>query len=203
MDGESRNVFTALPQRRNVNLDCVETKKQVLAKLAGGARCLRSVLVAEITRTSTRRDREDPRRSISPDSSTRKSFACCRSGTFPISSRKIVPPSASSKRPMRSVRASVNAPLTWPKISLSKTPSDRAPVLTATKGGDARETVRGAFVRPLLPAAVLAGNQDVCVRRSDSGDGVENRPHGRAAAMNSGRPAPEGGGFPPPAVRAR
>jgi hypothetical protein len=46
--------------------------------------------VAEITRTSSFREREDPSRSISPDSSTRSNFACRRMGTFPISSRKIV-----------------------------------------------------------------------------------------------------------------
>ena len=43
---------------------------------------------------------------------------------LPISSRKSVPPSASSKQPMRSVFASVNAPFTWPNSSLSNTPSD-------------------------------------------------------------------------------
>ena len=98
----------------------------------------RSAFVAESTLTFTRREREEPTRSTSPDSSTRKSLACCRSGTFPISSRKIVPPSASSKRPILSVRASVKAPLTCPKSSLSKSPSGIAPVFTATSGRDAR-----------------------------------------------------------------
>jgi hypothetical protein len=40
--------------------------------------------------------------------------------------------------PMRSVRASVNAPFTWPKISLSKVPSGSPPALTATSGLAAR-----------------------------------------------------------------
>ncbi len=51
-----------------------------------------------------------------------------------ISSRNSVPPSAISKRPTRSVLASVKAPFTWPNSSLSKTPSARPPVLTVTSG---------------------------------------------------------------------
>ena len=98
----------------------------------------RSVFVAERTRTFTLRGRDEPTRSISPDSNTRSSLACWRRGTLPISSRKIVPPSASSKRPILSVRASVNAPFTWPNSSLSKTPSGIAPVFTATKAREAR-----------------------------------------------------------------
>jgi hypothetical protein len=50
-----------------------------------------------------RRDRRDePTRSNSPVSSTRRSLPCWLSGTLAISSRKSVPPSASSKRPTRS-----------------------------------------------------------------------------------------------------
>jgi hypothetical protein len=39
-------------------------------------------------------------------------------GISPISSRKIVPPSASSNRPRRAAIAPVKAPFSWPKISL-------------------------------------------------------------------------------------
>ncbi len=49
-----------------------------------------------------------------------------------------MPPSASSKRPTRSALASVKAPLTWPKSSLSNTPSDTPPALTVTIGFAAR-----------------------------------------------------------------
>jgi len=59
-------------------------------------------------------------------------------GTFAISSRKSVPPSAISKRPTRSVLASVNAPFTWPKSSLSKTPSERPPAFTVARGREER-----------------------------------------------------------------
>src|SRR5689334_24511338 len=53
------------------------SRKRPAATSAG-----RSALVAEITRTSTRFVRDEPTRSISPDWSTRKSFACCWSGTL-------------------------------------------------------------------------------------------------------------------------
>ena len=49
-----------------------------------------------------------------------------------------MPPSASSKRPTRSVLASVKAPFTWPNSSLSKTPSDSPPALTVTSPLPAR-----------------------------------------------------------------
>ena len=45
-----------------------------------------------------------------------------------------MPPSASSKRPIRSALASVNAPFTWPNISLSNTPSLSPPRFTVTMG---------------------------------------------------------------------
>ena len=51
----------------------------------------------------------------------------------PISSRKSVPPSASSMRPTRLNRAPVNAPFSWPKSSLSNSPSLSAAQLTFTK----------------------------------------------------------------------
>ncbi len=52
----------------------------------------------------------------------------------PISSRKSVPPSASSKRPLRVATAPVNAPFSWPNSSLSSSSAGIAPQLTATKG---------------------------------------------------------------------
>ena len=102
----------------------------------------RSALVAEIIRTLTRCVFDEPTRSISPVSSTRSSLACWRTGILAISSRNSVPPLASSKRPMRSARASVKAPFTWPKSSLSNVPSGRAPVFTATSVRSARDESR-------------------------------------------------------------
>ena len=80
-----------------------------------------SAFVADSTRTSTRWVFAEPTRRISPVSRTRRSTACCRYGT-----------SASSKHPARSFRASVKAPLTWPRTSLSNTPSPKPPAFTAT-----------------------------------------------------------------------
>ena len=94
----------------------------------------RSALVAEKTRTSTRRVFEEPTRSNSPVSSVRSSLDCSPCEMLAISSRNSVPPSAISKRPTRSLLASVNAPFTWPNSSLSKTPSASPPVLTVTSG---------------------------------------------------------------------
>ncbi len=84
-------------------------------------------------RTFTLRVLDEPTRSISPISSTRSSFACRLMGTLAISSRNKVPLSASSKRPTRSVLASVKAPLTCPKSSLSKIPSAKPPAFTVTR----------------------------------------------------------------------
>ena len=133
--GERRDVLAAFAQRRQLNLDGVEAVQQVLAEAAlGDFSPARSAFVAESTRTF------DASRATIRRAGTRRSAAragasaCCASGMLAISSRNSVPPSASSKQPMRSVRASVNAPLTWPKSSLSSTPSDSPPALTATNG---------------------------------------------------------------------
>ena len=136
--------------------------------------------MAETMRTSTWRVRDEPTRSNSPVSSTRSSFGCWLSGTLAISSRNSVPPSASSKRPTRSVFASVNAPFTWPNSSLSNTPSDRPPALTVTSAlaGAARHGVQ-RLRDHALAGAVLAGDQHVGIRRPDALNQLEHRPHGR------------------------
>ena len=59
-------------------------------------------------------------------------------GNSPISSRKSVPPSASSKRPMRSWIAPVKAPFSCPKSSLSRSVAGSAAQLTLMKGLVAR-----------------------------------------------------------------
>ena len=51
----------------------------------------------------------------------------------PISSRKIVPPSATSKSPFLSAWAPVKAPRLWPNSSLSSSVSGSAPQFCATK----------------------------------------------------------------------
>ena len=93
-----------------------------------------SALVADSTRTFTNRSLDEPTRCSSPVCSTRSSLAWSRTGMLAISSRNSVPSSASSKQPMRSNRASVNAPLTCPKSSLSAIPSARPPAFIVTSG---------------------------------------------------------------------
>ena len=94
--------------------------------------------MAQTTRTSTVVDLFSPTRRISPLSSTRSSLACIALGSSPISSRKIVPPLATSKSPTRCSSAPVNAPFAWPNSSLSMSVSGSAPQLIATNGMSAR-----------------------------------------------------------------
>ena len=67
----------------------------------------------------------------SPLSSTRSRRAWVGMGSSPTSSRKMVPPSATSKYPLRSARAPVNDPFSCPNSSESIVPSGMAPQLTA------------------------------------------------------------------------
>ena len=67
----------------------------------------------------------------SPVSNTRSRRACVESGSSPTSSRKMVPPLASPKYPLRSPMAPVKAPFSWPNSSESMVPSGMAPQLTA------------------------------------------------------------------------
>ena len=69
---------------------------------------------------------------------TRRIFACMSMPIVPISSRKSVPPLATSKRPFFAVTADVNAPLTWPKSVDSSSSDGTAPVLTGTNGRSRR-----------------------------------------------------------------
>ena len=55
-------------------------------------------------------------------------------GSSPISSRKMVPPFASSNRPSRRRVAPVNAPFSWPKSSEEISDGARAAQFTLTKG---------------------------------------------------------------------
>src|SRR5439155_1358821 len=75
-----------------------------------------------------------PGRVTSRSSSTRSSLICVATPTSPISSRKIVPSSASSNRPSRRSAAPVKAPFSCPNSSLSSSVSGSAPTLTAMNG---------------------------------------------------------------------
>ncbi len=92
------------------------------------------MLVAQMSRMFTGMALLPPTRTMLLLWITRSSFACRCSGMLPISSRNSVPPSACSNLPAWSVWASVKAPFTWPKSSLSKSVSVMAPASTATIG---------------------------------------------------------------------
>jgi hypothetical protein len=77
-------------------------------------------------------------RRTSPSWSARSSFTCSDIGNSPTSSRKSVPPFASSNSPGFSSTAPLKAPRTWPKSSLSMSSAGSAPQFTATKTRDPR-----------------------------------------------------------------
>ena len=91
-----------------------------------------------------------------------------------------MPPSASSNRPTRSVFASVNAPLTWPNSSLSKTPSDRPPAFTVTRPLPARaDTAWIACATVPLPVPFSPVTSTFASDGPTRCDQLEHRPHRR------------------------
>ena len=92
----------------------------------------RSWLVAAMTRKSTWMVARPPTRSKLRSSSARKSLVCSAGDMSPISSRKMVPPSACSSRPILVLCAPVKAPRSWPNSSDSRSSVDSAAQLTAT-----------------------------------------------------------------------
>ena len=98
-----------------------------------------------------------PTGSISRSCRTRSNLPCSDSGISPISSRKIVPPPASLKRPCRDCDAPVKAPFTCPNSSDSSKCSGIAAQFTATSGPSARRDSRctacamSSFPVPLSP----------------------------------------------------
>ena len=90
----------------------------------------------------------------------RRNFACSATLISAISSRKSVPSCASSKQPWRRSSAPVNAPFSWPKISLSSSVSGIAAQLTATKGprprGDSSWSVRATSSLPVPLSPVMS-----------------------------------------------
>ncbi len=112
----------------------------------------------------------------------------------PISSRKIVPPSATANRPGLSLCASVKAPALWPKSSDSSSVSGSAPQLMATKGFPCRGD--SSWMSPgeeLLAGAAGAVDDHRAVARRDRRQDPEEIPHDAAAAddVAEGKPALE------------
>ena len=139
--------------------------------------------MAAITRTSTVFVRDDPTRSNSPSCSTRRNFTWMSGARSPISSRKIVPPSASSKRPCRSATAPVKAPFSWPNSSLSTSVGGSAAQLTRTSGRACRR-LRSCSARAnsSLPVPVGPEQQHARVRRRHLRQPRQRQPQRRALA---------------------
>ena len=121
----------------------------------------RSRLVAAMMRTSTRARSRTSRAAGSPRPAARAAAApACPACVSPTSSRKIVPPSATSKRPFLSACAPVKAPRLWPKSSLSSSVSGSA---RAVLGDEALVLARPRVVDrardQVLAGAGLAGDQ--------------------------------------------
>ena len=87
-----------------------------------------------------------PTRRMRRSWSARSSFTCTGSGSSPTSSRKSVPDPATSKSPGFASTAPVKLPFSWPKSSLSMSPSGMAPQLMATKGWS-RRSLRAWMLR--------------------------------------------------------
>jgi len=116
MFGQQQDIVASFAQGRQANLETVEPMKQVFAKLVGGD-CLNDVAIgrgdeadvhAQFLRAAHARERAVFQ--------NRSSLACKGRLMSAISSRKIVPPSASSTRPGFCRNAPVNAPFSCPTI---------------------------------------------------------------------------------------
>ncbi len=112
MLGQHRNVLEAIAQWRQTNLDCVETEKQILTKTS-----LRyfSVQIGVCRRQQTHVDllrlrRSDAFKLTRLQHAQQLRLQIQRHVSDLVEKER--PPSASSKRPTRSLFASVNAPRT-------------------------------------------------------------------------------------------
>ena len=129
--------------------------------------------MAAIRRTSTLIVRGAPSRSNSPVSRTRSSLACTSSGSSPISSRKSVPPSATSKRPRFADGPGEGALLVAEQLALDERRRHGRAV-----DGDERPLARGGCAR------AARARPAPCRCRSRRAGGRSRR---------SGRPARPGG----------
>ena len=116
--------------------------------------------MAASTRTSTRISLVPPTCRNTDVSSTRSRFTCVDGLISPISSRKIVPPWATSNRPGLALSAPVNAPRSCPNSSLCSRLSCSAAQSTTTNGLDLRGLrAWSSLATRSLPAAGFAHDQ--------------------------------------------
>ena len=121
MIDQERHVLTSFAERGKLDADDLETVVEVLAELAGGDG-VGQVAVGGRDQADVDLDRLV---GAHPDDLAglerpRSSLTWIARGMSPTSSRNSVPPLACSNQPLRSRSAPVNAPLTWPKSSLSR-----------------------------------------------------------------------------------
>ena len=123
-----------------------------------------------------------PTRSMTRSWMARRSLACSRTSISEISSRRSVPPCASSNLPMRRATAPVKAPFSWPNSSLSRRFSGMAAQLTDTNGLSRRLdfawTKRASTSLPVPLSPVIR------IEASDGRDlagELHHRPHGLVA----------------------
>ena len=123
----------------------------------------------------------------------RSSLGWAEAGISPISSRKRVPPSASSKRPGFLAAAPVKAPFSCPKSSLSIKPSGMAAQLILTNGSSARGlckcTLRATSslpvpLSPLISTVAEVGATRSIIRFTAQSAGL--RPISRRSGSSSG-----------------
>src|SRR6266446_3434059 len=154
------DVFFVFAQRWHVNVKNIEAIERSLRNSPWATASSGTLLVAARTRTSTVVSTLLPSRRSLLSSSTRSSLACVATGISPISSSSRVPPSASSKHPVRRSKAPVKAPFSWPNISLSIRVSGMAARLIGTNGlfrrGLSSWTVRATNSLPVPLAPVIS-----------------------------------------------
>ena len=122
----------------NDNGTTFKRKNKSCRNLPSSTSFSRSRFVAAISRMSTLNVLLPPTRSNDRSCNTRKSFTCTPGLKSPTSSRRSVPPSANSNRPLRVCVAEVKAPFSCPNNSDSINVSGNAAQLTATNGPLAR-----------------------------------------------------------------
>ena len=132
--GQKQDVGTAGAKGWQLQLNDVDAEEEILAEAAFFHRGLQIVVGRGHDPHVKCHFPLPPTGRTRFSSSARRSFGCVDRGISPISSKRSVPPWAWTNKPLRSARASVNAPLTCPKSSLSSRVSGRAAQLTATKG---------------------------------------------------------------------
>ena len=180
--GQQRHVLAALAQGRQLDGDRVDAVVEVLAELTRASSPRRDRGWSPPPGARRRAAAGSRRRGRTcPLSSTRRSFTWLSGSISPISSRKSVPPSASSMRPGLVPTAPVKAPFSWPNSSDSSTSRGRAPQWMGTNGrvGALRALVDRAR-HQLLAGAALAEDQHGGVRRRHALHHAQHLLHARA-----------------------